>query len=214
MFNKSVPRLLDELARARSTMPVPAIEEIIRAGPEAVPPLIEALDEIEADDDDWTPLWIATALGELRSGEAVPALLRLLDLPEGDVLSEAAVEALAKIGRPALPRLFAFARDASRWEARHYAYSAIGLIPAPEARQFLMQALSADVLLWSSIAIALADQGDRAAVPALKALLPRCDDPEAPAVREAIEILEGRQPPHPRTHERDWRERYSGLLDS
>ena len=209
-----VARLLDDLSRARSAVPVAALEELIQVGAPAIPPLLEALEGTEADDDDWTPLWIAMALGELRSPAAAPALLRLLDLPEGDVLSEAAAEALAKIGRPALPHLFTFSRAASRWEARHYAYGAIGMIPAPEARDFLVQALSSDVLLWSTLAAALADQGDPAALPVLRSLLPRCDEPESPAVREAIGILEGRQPPHPKLHEKDWRTRYYGILDT
>ena len=204
--------LIDELARAKSAIPVSAMESLIAAGAAAAPPLIEALEEIEPDEDDWTPLWITVTLGELRMPEAAPALIRLLTLPEGDVLSEAAVESLAKIGRSAFPHLARFAREARAWEARHYAYSAIGQIPAPECRRFLADAIATDVLLWNTLAIALADQGDPASLPVLKNLLPRCDDRETPAVREAIEILEGRQPAYPKLKDKDWRTRYSDIL--
>ena len=207
-----IGRLIEDLRRAKSELPIPAIEALIAAGDTAVGSLIEALNEIEPDDDDWTPLWITIALGELRKTEAAPALIRLLDLPEGDVLSEAAAEALAKIGRSTFPYLARFAREARAWEARNYAYLAIGQIPAPECRQFLVDALGTDVLLWNTLAIALADQGDPASLPALKEILPRCDDRETPAVREAVEILEGRQPPYPKLREKDWRTRYWGII--
>src|SRR5713101_7599057 len=93
--------LLDDLAHARDAAPTEALAELIEVGAPAVGPLLGLLDEIEPDEDDWTPLWIAVALGEIRSPQAVPALLRLLALPEGDVLAETAGEALAKIGAPA-----------------------------------------------------------------------------------------------------------------
>ncbi len=209
-----VQELLGEIAHAESTIPLFAIESLIAIGGSAVHPLVELLQEIEPDEDDWTPLWITVALGELRAPEATPALLSLLALPDGDVLSEAAVEAIAKIGAPALPELGRFARESSQWEARHYAYSALGLIPSGESRQILTEALATDVLLWNSLAIALADQGDPAALPALKRIMGQCDARESPAVREAIDILEKKHPPHPRPHEKDWRTRYAGLLAS
>lgn len=209
-----VQKLLDEIAHAEGTIPLFAIESLIEIGCPAVHPLVELLQEIEPDEDDWTPLWITIALGELRAPEATPALLSLLALPEGDVLSEAAVEAIAKIGAPALPELGRFARESSQWEARHYAYSALGLIPAAESRRILEEALTTDVLLWNSLAIALADQGNPAALPALKKVMVQCDARESPAVREAIDILERKHPPHPRPHEKDWRTRYAGLLES
>jgi HEAT repeat protein len=151
------------------------------------------------------------ALGEIRSPRSTRHLLHLLELPEGDTLSEAAVEALAKIGAPALPEIMAFARAVSGWEARQHAYTALGLIPGDASLQFLTSALGRDPLLWNTIASALADLGDPRAVAPLKNLLARCDEREAPAVREAINILEGRQPQYPRQHMQDWRERYSWL---
>jgi len=207
----SLKKLVDALEAAGPKMPHEAIGALAAAGEAAVVPLVELLGAIEPDTDDWTPLWAAITLGETRSPLAVPSLIKLLELPEGDILSEAAVESLAKIGAPALPSLMAFARDARSWESRHYAYAAIGLIPSGESLRFLVSALDRDALLWSAIAMALADLGDQQALPALKALLARCDPRESPAVVEAIAILEGRQPPYPKPHVRDWHERYGWL---
>jgi HEAT repeat protein len=206
-----IRRLVRELESAGPDMPRDAMAALAAAGEDAVAPLLELLDSMEPDEDDWTPLWIAVTLGETRSVRAVPALLRMLELPEGDVLSEAAAESLAKVGKPALPLLLPFAGNAPSWEVRQYAYAAIGLIPDDESLRFLIAALDRDAMLWSSLAMALADLGDARALPALKALLPKCDEREAPAVSEAIAILEGRQPPYPKQHTRDWQERYGWL---
>lgn len=204
-------KLIMEIERAGSACPREAIDALVKEGEGAVEPLLELLDAIEPDQDDWTPLWVTVALGEIRSPRAVGRLLHLLELPEGDILSESAVEALAKIGIPALPEIMSFARMTPGWEARHYAYAALGLIPGDASLQFLTSALGRDPVLWNTIAAALADLGDRRAVAPLKTLLTRCDEREAPAVREALEILEGRQPPYPRPHQQDWRERYAWL---
>ena len=83
-----------------------------------------------------------------------------------------------------------------------------------ESRRILTEALALDVLLWNSIAAALADQGDPVALPALRQVLGKCDAREKPAVREAIEILEKKHPPYPHLHEKDWRTRYTGILAS
>lgn len=204
-------RLINEIANAGPRVPADAIEGLAETGEPAVPPLLELLDSVEPDEDDWTPLWVAIALGEIGSPLGVPALVGLLETPEGEVLCEAAVESLAKVGTPALPALQKFAREARAWEARSHAYSAIGLIPDPSSTRFLLAALERDALLWSPLAMALADLGDPSALPALKSLLPKCDEREAPAVNEAINILEGRQPGYPKQHARPWRERYEWL---
>ena len=204
-------KLLEEIERAGSTMPQEAIDTLVREGENSVQPLLELLDAIEPDQDDWTPLWIVVALGEIRSPRAVGHLLALLELPEGDILSEAIVEALAKIGAPALAQIMAFARKASGWEARQYAYTSLGLIPGDASLQFLISALGRDPVLWSTLATALADLGDQRAVAPLKNLLTRCDEREAPSVKEALAILEGSLPPYPHLHQQNWRERYSWL---
>ena len=207
-----VMELVSELERAKNTPPVAIMESLLSIGQTACASLIELLEEIEPDEDDWTPFWAAIVLGEMRSEDAIPCLVKLLDLPEGDLLSEAAVESLAKIGMPALPALMEFAGKARSWEARHYAYSAIGLIPSEESLRFLLAAIDRDALLWSSIAMSLADLGDKQVLPTLKILAANCDEREAPALKEAIEILEGRQPPYPRVHTQDWHIRYADIL--
>jgi len=206
-----VRKHLEDIERSGSAFPRDAIAALIQGGESAVDPLLELLDAIEPDQDDWTPLWVTLALGEIKSPRAVGHLLKLLELPEGDTLSESAVEALAKIGVPALPGIMSFARSTPGWEARHYSYTALGLIPGDASLQFLISALGRDPMLWNTLASALADLGDPRAVAPLKNLLTRCDEREAPAIREAIDILEGRQPQYPRQHIQDWRERYSWL---
>lgn len=203
---------IEALRAAGAVPPLDAIEDLIRAGRPAVAPLVELVDGTEPDEDDWTPLWAAIALGELRDPSAAPALLRLLALPEGDVLAEAGVEALAKIGTPVLPQVLDFARRSREWEARHYAYAAIGLVPGEESYRFLVNALDVDPLLWSAIAMALADLGDARAVPHLRRLLVRAHGGEKDAMEEALDILEGRRPPHPKLHTLAWRERYEAIF--
>ncbi len=200
------------LTRARESPPTEAIAGLADAGEEAVGPLMDLLGGLDPDEDDWTPVWIAVTLGEIRSPRAVPTLLGLLELPDGDVLAEAAVEALARTGPAALPGLLGFARRAPGWEARSWGYAAIGLIPGEASLRFLVDALTRDVLLWGAIAIALADLGDDRALEPLRALLARCDEREAEPVREAIAILEGRQPAYPNVLRRPWPERFAGLL--
>lgn len=207
-----IAQLLGDLSHSRERIPFDALAELIGMGAPAVEPLLGLLHEIEPDEDDWTPLWIAVALGELRAPEAVPALLRLLALPEGDVLAETAGEALAKIGAPALGPLMTFAREAREWEARHYAYAVIGQIPGEASLRFLIGALDRDPLLWTALAIALADLGDSQGAPALKAILPRCEEREAGPVREALEILAGNHPPYPKSHVKPWRQRCEELV--
>jgi HEAT repeat protein len=203
--------LLDEISGARGEMPEAAIEDLLALGEPAVEQLLGLLDSVEPDEDDWTPYWTVVALGELRSPRAVPALLQLLRLPEGGVLAEAAAEALIKTGPPAAAVLPVFIRNTPEWEARQLAYHALGNIPSDASLAVLVEALDRDALLWSSIAAALADLGDRRAVPALRSALAKCDEREASAFREAIDILEGRHPPHPKPHLTDWRERYRRL---
>jgi len=200
------------LTRAKERPPVEAIAALAAAGEDAVPALLEQLDSLDLDADDWTPVWIAVALGEIGSARAIPALVDLLALPEGDVLAEAAAEALARTGPRALPALFIFARNAPTWEARAAGYGAIGLIPGEASARFLIEALDRDPLLWGAIAIALADLGDPRSLPALEALLPRCEAREAEPVREAIAILAGSHPPYPNVLKRPWQERFAGLL--
>jgi len=216
MDDAALPRTiaiqLDALRHAGATPPLDAIESLIEAGEPAAGPLIGFLEEIEPDDDDWTPLWAAIALGELRDPSATPALLRLLALPEGDVLSEAGVEALAKIGAPALPALLGFAREARGWEARHYAYAAIGLIPGEASYRFLVATLDTDPLLWSALAMALADLGDPRALTHLRRILGGARGEERAPIEEAVEILEGRRPPYPKLHQQAWRDRYAAIF--
>jgi len=199
--------LLDELSAARGTMPESAMEELVAFGEPATEPLLSLLDSLEPDEDDWTPFWTVVTLGEIRSPSAVPALLGLLRLPEGGVLAEAAAEALIKTGPPAVPAISDFVRRTPEWEARQLAYHALGNIPSSESLLRLVEALDTDALLWSAIAAALADLGDARAVPALKSAMGKCDEREAQSFREAVDILEGRHPPHPKPHLEDWRER-------
>jgi len=209
--NMDLGHLLDELSAARGAMPEAAMEELIAFGEPAAESLGALLDSLEPDEDDWTPFWTVVTLGEIRSTSSVPALLGLLRLPEGGVLAEAAAEALIKAGPSAVPAISDFVRRAPEWEARQLTYHALGNIPSDESLLRLVEALDTDAMLWSAIAAALADLGDPRAVPALKSAMGKCDEREAQAFREAIDILEGRHPPHPKSHLEDWRERYRRL---
>src|SRR5437763_467034 len=117
--------LAARLPAASPWMPRREMEELLRRGPDAAPPLIDVLRRAQGRGD---PLWPIVVLGELHRDDAIPALGLFLGRLEGGV-NVAAAEALGKIGPPALPYLVATVAGEDRGR-RLAAYGAITDIAA------------------------------------------------------------------------------------
>src|SRR2546428_11090131 len=131
----ATPVLAARLPAASPWMPRREMEELLRRGPDAAPPLIDVLHRAQGRGD---PLWPIVVLGELSRGDAIPALALFLGRMEGGV-NVAAAEALGKIGAPALPYLVATAAGEDRGP-RLAAHGALAVIPTDEAHHPLEDA--------------------------------------------------------------------------
>src|SRR5436853_89810 len=129
--------LAARLPAASPWMPRREMEELLRRGPDAAPPLIDVLRRAQGRGD---PLWPIVVLGELHRDDAIPALGLFLGRLEGGV-NVAAAEALGKIGPPALPYLVATVAGEDRGR-RLAAYGALAMIPTDEAHRGLKDALA------------------------------------------------------------------------
>jgi HEAT repeat protein len=97
----AVPYLLEVLKQAPRARGQAAVALGDIGDPAAAKPLIEALDTKSNDRDTLDAnRYIADALGQLRSKDAVPALKELVTSPDG-YMQVAAVDALGRIGDPA-----------------------------------------------------------------------------------------------------------------
>jgi hypothetical protein len=160
---------LEELIEAITTwpvgMPVRAMEGVLARGAPAVPALLDALARWR-DDEDRDVLWLVVLLGELRDAAAVEPLIALMRSADDDTVVLAAVEALAKVGPPAVAALIEAARAPDPL-VRVCAYGGLGWIPDDRGHAALVEALDRDADLAYVTALALADQGRAEAIPAL-----------------------------------------------
>jgi hypothetical protein len=200
---------LEELIEVITTwpvgMPVRAMEQVLAGGAPAGPGLLEALARWR-DDPERDALWLVVLLGELRDAAAVEPLVALLSMPDDDTLALAAVEALAKIGPPAIPALLEAAR-AREPVLRVYGYAGLGWIPDDRGHAALREALGADPELAYVAAMALGDQGRAEAIPALSEAYRRRDPWQRIEFEDVLRDLHwGRRRPPSWT--RDWRLRY------
>jgi HEAT repeats len=161
----SLDDLIEEIATWSVGMPVRAMEQVLAHGASAVPALLEGLD-CRPDDPERDRLWLIVLLGELRQASAIEPLIDCLRPTDDESLALAAVEALAKIGLPAVPALLEVARAP---DPRHRlcAYAGLGWIPEDRAYGSLVEALGRDPELIDVVAMALGDQGRPEALPAL-----------------------------------------------
>src|SRR6185295_20150952 len=93
--------------------------------------------------DEHDALWLVVLLGEMGDPNAVAPLIRQLHRTDLDILAEAAVEGLAKIGAPAVPALRELARTGEPAQ-RLYAYAALGWIEDDAAYAALVEGLRRD----------------------------------------------------------------------
>lgn len=139
---ESLDDLIEEIVTWPVGMPVRAMERVLALGAPAVPALLEALARWQ-DDQERDPLWLIVLLGELRDASAVEPLIGRMCATDDETLALAAVEALAKIGPPAVPALLEAAR-APDPRLRLCAYAALGWIPDDRGHGALVEALGRD----------------------------------------------------------------------
>ena len=144
-------------------MPVRLMEAVLERGAGVTAALAEALERWR-DDEEHDALWLVVLLGEIGGPDAVAPLIRQLHRTDLEILAEAAVEGLAKIGAPAVPALRELARTGEPAQ-RLYAYAGLGWIEDDTAYAALVEGLARDRELIDVLATALAHHARPEAVP-------------------------------------------------
>lgn len=212
MMTEPGTRSLDDLVEEITTwpvgMPVRAMEQVLAMGETAVPAITDALVRWQ-EDEARDLLWLIVLLGELRSPRAVEPLVHQLARTDLDILAQAAGEALAKVGPPAVPALASLAMSKDPLQRLH-AYASLGWIQDDHAYALLVAALSHDPDLGDVLAAALADQGRPEAIPLLYRQYQLCEPWQRVEFEEAIGDLHWDQHSAP-LWTRNWRLRYRRL---
>ncbi|MBI3078691.1 MAG: HEAT repeat domain-containing protein, partial [Deltaproteobacteria bacterium] len=204
----ALDELIDQITSWPYGMPVRAMEQVLATGEAAIPAIAGALARWQ-DDEARNPLWLLVLLGELRSPLGIEPLIRQLSRTDLDLLAQAAGEALAKLGPPAVPALTELARSREPLQRLH-AYGTLGWIGDEQAYALLADALPHDPELGHVLATALADQGRAEAIALLFREYQTCEPWQRVEFEEAIQDLHRgqRRPP---LWSRDWRLRYRRL---
>ena len=197
--------LLDRITLTPYGMPVRLMEAVLERGSDVTAALAEALDRWR-DDDEHDALWLAVLLGEIGGPEAVAPLIRQLHRTDLEILAEAAVEGLARIGAPAVPPLRELAMTGEPAQ-RLYAYAALGWIEDDIAFATLVDGLGRDRELTDVLAAALGHHARPEAVAALFAVYEACEPWQRPYLEDAIRASHHRRAPE-RLLSPDWRLRY------
>jgi SEC-C motif/HEAT repeats len=201
----SIDALLDRITLSPYGMPVRMMGAVLERGSGVTAALAEALDRWR-DDDEHDALWLVVLLGEIGDPDAVAPLIRQLHRTDLEILAEAAVEGLAKIGAPAVPALRELARTGEPAQ-RLYAYAGLGWIEGDTAYAALVEGLARDRDLVDVLATALAHHARPEAVSALFAAYQECEPWQRPYLEDAIRASHHRRAPE-RLSSRDWRLRY------
>jgi len=153
----------------------------------------------EGIDDTNGAVWISLILGELQSREAIPLFLRALS-QDDESLAEAAVDALRRIGEPALDAVMQALDADTTDEFQESCFKALegaGAWDHPylveEARDCVLGRLEAGGLSdrgLEAAAMALARLGDRRAIEPIKAALAERFHNVNGSLTDALEMLE------------------------
>ena len=201
----AIDELIERIMLWPYGMPVRLMEQVLELRELAIAPLSAALDRWQ-DDDERDPLWLVVMLGELRSPDAVPPLIRQFCRPDADILAQTSAEGLAKIGAAAVPALREVAKTGDA-TPRLYAYAALGWIDDDAARAVLVDALGRDRDLVDVVATALVHRGRPEMVRPLFHAYQECEPWQRPDLEEAIRFAR-----HGGAADalwrRDWRLRY------
>ncbi len=205
-----IDRDIASIVHCEAGHPIEPIERLILAGSPALPRLHKALAAAKANSKgDLVPL--AVILGEIRSPSSLPALAALLRKPEsGEVLMDAAAEALGKFGESALPVLLDLL-EAPNARTRFWALGALRRTRSPACIPHLRAALTGMPDLCGVAANGLADLGDKDSISDLYALYSALPSTNIwlPDLRDAIACLAGQLSyPVDLPRARDWRTRW------
>ena len=168
------------LLDSRERLPDPVREQILRRGPAVIPALVEVLEDDELAQSDaegggHAPIHAAAILGELKAGEAIEPMLRVLGRCDGmDSLYSALIHALKSLGGAVLePALAAHAAAASEDQRAAVAEILASLhVRDDRILPILLGVLEDQPELGASL---LAEYGDEAALPRLSAALDGCE---------------------------------------
>lgn len=188
--------------------PIEPVERLILAGESALPKIHEALAAPEAGPER-DLLCLAVILGEVKSPSSLPALAALLRKPElGEILMDAASEALGKFGAPAIPILLELLAAPSA-KTRFWALGALRRTRAREAIPHLRTALKTMPDICGVAASGLAALSDKDSIPDLYAIYEALPSTNIwlPDLRDSIACLAG-QLSFPVDKSGDWRVRW------
>lgn len=201
-------QLLELMASTSWGVPVRDMEGLLAFGKEAIGPVMAFLERgLAKPGHGGDLLWATVILGELKSPEGIPLLLRLIQEAEGLEVPIAAAEGLAKIGKPALEAVARLLGEKPEPKTRIFLYAALSGIGTREAWDMLLEALEEDQELDFVVARALAERahpGDEEII--YKAYLQAESWKRAPFEETMAGMLGGRCPwsvPF-----KDWRLRY------
>src|SRR5262245_39141506 len=200
-----IEALLDRITLSPYGMPVRLMEAVLERGEGVAAALGEALEQWE-NDEERDVLWIVVLLGQAGGPAAVAPLIRQLRRADVDVLGEAAVEGLARIGASAVRALRDLAVTGEPMQ-RLYAYAGLGWIDDDTAYAALVERLPRDAELADAIAGALAHHARPESVSALFAAYERCEPWQRPYLEDAVRASHHRLG-RSRPTSRDWRLRY------
>jgi hypothetical protein len=173
-----VESILEELVRGGRRLPDGVRDRILALGPAAVPELIAILDDEAllsetAPGAGWAPIHAVDLLGELRAGDAVEPMLRVLAGTEFlDIVHDRILQRMPQIGAPVIePALHAYA-DSRDDDFRLSLAAVLSRTGVRDEQIFtlLLERLDRE----PSEAHHLVDYGDRRALPRLHDALDRC----------------------------------------
>lgn len=203
-------RDIREIIECEEGQPIAAMERLIRAGGAAVPGIQAAIERHQGDDDrDLMPLIVV--LGEIRSPDSISFLAGLLRQPAlGEVLMDAASEALGKIGPAAVPAL-AELLDSPEVKTRFWALGSLSRMRHTCALPHLRKALKTMPEICGLAAHGLTDLNDKESIRDIYEVYEKLPNTGfwLPDLRDSIASLAGQlQLPEDKPGEKDWRTRW------
>ncbi len=172
--------LVAQLVSAGERLTESVTGPIVRRGRDVIPALIEILEDDELAQGDaagggYAPIHAATLLGELRAGEAIEPMLRVLARCDPmDILYSTLIHALESLGARVLEPALAAHAAAESEDQRAAIVNVLAGLDVRDDRIFaiLLRMLEDDVELGAGL---LAEYGDPAALPHLGAALDGCE---------------------------------------
>ncbi len=205
-----IDRDIASIVSCEEGLPIEPIERLIAAGEAALPKINKALatSKVHPDRD---LLYLAVILGEVRTPASLPALAALLCKPDfGEVLMDAAAEALGKFGAPAIPVLLELLAEPDA-KTRFWALGALRRTRTPAAIPHLRTALKGMPDICGVAAAGLADLSDKDSIPGLYAIYEAFPATNIwlPDLRDSIACLAGQLSfPVDSPRDGDWRVRW------